>query len=370
MPSANRLESERAVAGILHVFVAFDWGDEIDLEQARRLGPSVQHDLPRKPRTPTSISYQPPPLRSRLDSIPLALPELGTVAADADITLFDFGAVSAAIHVPFQTGPPQLRQLAAWLADSAGLIATLRAAVEPFFDRIRPAIQNPSWSEFSEEYIVFEMSPRSFETSIADLLEIEGAWLAGLVRLEAATLSEGEIAEALRLRLSYTPQDLFLADWAAAVLIDEDCDEVLDTIALANVQLLEFRHIDGRLDARLQSTYGLIQKLARTWLPFWRSHGRTMRALGELKMEANVMLERTGDALKLVGDPYLARVYRMLAARFHLDEWSVNIRRALAVLEGTYQVISDQAAAYRMEALEVAIVVLILFEIVMALLGR
>ena len=29
-----------AVAGTLHVFVAFDWGEEIDLDQARRLVPA------------------------------------------------------------------------------------------------------------------------------------------------------------------------------------------------------------------------------------------------------------------------------------------------------------------------------------------
>lgn len=370
MNGASPLELEHTVSGVLHVFVAFDWGDEIDLEQARRLIPSEEHTLPRKARTPSSIAYQPPPLRSKLSPISLELRELGKVTADADITMFDFGAISAALRIPFRLDAHQLRQLAGSLAESANVIANVRESLKPTYEQLCPAIQKSSWSELSEEYFVFELSPKSFDMPIDSLCENRAAWLAGLVRLESGSLSSSEIAEATRLRLSYSPHDLFLPDWAAAVLVDAECDEVLEASAFANVQLLEFRHIDGRLDARLQSTYGLIRQLARTWLPFWRSHGRTVRALGELKMEANVMLERTGDALRLVGDPYLARAYRMLASRFHLDEWNQNIRRELAVLEGTYQVISDQAAAYRMEALEIAIVILILFEIVMALVRR
>ncbi len=366
MSSASGSQSVQSASGFLHLFVAFDWGDEIDLDKVRQIVPSEQHVLPRKSRTPSSIAYQPPPMRSKLNRLPLKLTELGSISADADVTVFDFGAVSAAVHLPFEMGARPLSQMAGSLSESGTLIAAVRDAVEPFFERLRPAIQNPVWSEITEEYFVFQIFPAPAGTSIETLLENEGAWLAGLVHLETDPLSVGEIAEALRLRLSYSPQDLFLPDWAAAVIVDENCDEVLDTIAFANVQLLEFRHIDSRLGAHLQKTYGLIHQLARTWLPFWRSHARTVRALGELKVEVNLMLERTGDVLKLVGDPYLARAYRLLASRFHLEEWSVNIRRALSVLEGTYQVISDQAAAYRMEALEVAVVVLILCEILLA----
>jgi hypothetical protein len=136
------------------------------------------------------------------------------------------------------------------------------------------------------------------------------------------------------------------------------------------LQLLEFRHIDDRLDDSLKSAYGLIHKLTRSPLPFWRSHGRDMRAVGELKAEANDLFERTGNVLKLVGDQYLARVYRQLATRFHLPEWEQSIQRKLEVIEGIYQVLSDQAATYRGEVLEVVVVILILLEIVLAFFHR
>src|SRR5262245_40857881 len=58
-PAAVSDETER---GTLHFFVAFDWGEEIDLDRARKLAPGEVHDLPRRRRTPTSFAYRPAPL--------------------------------------------------------------------------------------------------------------------------------------------------------------------------------------------------------------------------------------------------------------------------------------------------------------------
>ena len=88
------------------------------------------------------------------------------------------------------------------------------------------------------------------------------AWLAGLLRLEPGPLSAEEIAEALRLHLSYSPDDLFAPDWAAAALFDAEpaCNETLQVIEFANLQLLEYRNIDSRLDSNLAGAYRLVHE--------------------------------------------------------------------------------------------------------------
>src|SRR5205814_10082649 len=106
----------------------------------------------------------------------------------------------------------------------------------------------------------------------------DAAWLAGLVHLESAPLSKSETAEALRLQLSYSPDDVFIADWGAAVLVDQDCEETLQAIEFANLQLLEFRHIDDRLDKRLAAASETMEPWTRSVLPFWRIQGRPLRA--------------------------------------------------------------------------------------------
>lgn len=347
--------------GILHIYVALDWGDEIRLDQAAQRVPASPQLLSRRPRTPTSFSYRPAPLHLSLEPMTLDLPEIGSVPSAAGLTLFDFGAVSLGLGVPFALTADELCRLAGSLAEPSGLLDKARLLLQPLYQQLLPAILGAAWQEdLSEEYFVFQMVPGALE------LPRDASWVAGLVHLENAPLSASEVTEALRLQLSYSPEDVFIANWGAAVLVDRDCEETLQAIEFANLQLLEFRHIDNRLDESLAAAARTIEPFTRSALPFWRMHGRPLRALGELKVEANALFERTGNALKLVGDPYLARVYRLVAARFHLETWQENIQRKLEVAEGVYQVVSDQASHFRTEFLEIIVVVLILIEIVLA----
>jgi hypothetical protein len=355
------------LAGTLHVDVAFDWGEEIDLARAQSLAPATYLVLPRRSRTPPSIAYRPPPLRFRLTPVHLELPGVGSLPAEVEATVFDFGGVAVRLQVPFELPPAELVTLAGGLADAEPLVAVARAAAAPLYAQLQPAIDRARWSELTEEYLVFQWSPGQMPLGVEELLERHAAWLAALLKLEDESLSAEEIEQSLRLRLRYGPSDLFVPEWSAAVLIDDDCGESLETIAFANLQLLEFRLIDNRLDDELAAAYRLIHPLVRSWLPFWRSQSRSLRTVGDLKIEAHAVFERTSNVLKLIGDQYLSRLYRLVGARFHLDDWSASIERSLSVAEGVYQVVAQQSATYRTEALEVIIIVLIAFEIVMAL---
>ena len=284
--------------------------------------PASAQELPRRRRTPLSFFYRPAPLRVPLPSVKLDLAELGKVEAEAGATIFDFGAVSISFHIPFAAPADRLLHFAGTLADSAPLIQKAREAVAPLHRQFLAVIQDPLWEDdLSEEYFVFQFAP--------DLLPLtaDHAWLAGMVHLESGPLSAEEIAEALRYRLSYSPEDLFVPDWAAAVLVDRECDDTLHAISFANLQLLEFRHIDSRLDESLQAASR--HHPAVDAVRAWPTGGCTIApcaVLGELKVEANGLFERTGNVLKLVGDPYLARVYRLVAKRFHLETWTENIQ--------------------------------------------
>jgi hypothetical protein len=405
--TAVNLGGGAVISGTVHIYVAFDWGDEVDLEAARRLLTGQPQALARRRRTPSSFAYGPPPLRFPLEPIEIKLQEperappegagersatgaareatdsepaaepgqswptlCRSSKASAEATLFDFGGVSVAMHLPVSLTVGELSKLATCLADSDRLVEHAKSAARWLFERLRPAIVQPAFNPLTEEYVVFQLAPGPPLPTPKALLEQWSEWVAGMTRLESEQLSGDEIAAALHSFISYSPRDLLVPEWSAALLIDRDCDETLQTVEFANLQLLEYRFIDKLLDDRLAEAYRLIHPLTRSWLPLWRTHSRPLRALGELRIHANSLFERTGNALKLVGDQYLARVYRILAARFHLDDWERSIQRSLEVVEGVYRVLSDQAATYRTELLEVVVIVLIVFEIVMALFRR
>jgi hypothetical protein len=183
-------------------------------------------------------------------------------------------------------------------------------------------------------------------------------------------MSRREVAEAVRLSLSYGPDDLVVVDWAAALIADRDCADTLQVIEFANVQLLQFRQIDDRLDDRLEDAYRLIhnRKPPRWPGPVLRNPmGDAVRHVRELELEATSLHERTDNALKLIGDQYLARVYGLASSRFHLDEWQGSIRGKLETVGNVYDLLVEQAGGRRMEFLEIIVIVLIALEIVLAL---
>ena len=153
------LNENSQLRGTLHVFVAFDWGEEIDLEHARRLLPAESQDLARRRRTPSSIGYRPAPLRYPLDVPPIALPELGDVQAVAEAIVFDFGGVSVSLQFPFLLAPAELSRLAGTLADPQQLVEIARTASKKLFETLQPAIQEAAWRPLGEEYFVFQIPP-------------------------------------------------------------------------------------------------------------------------------------------------------------------------------------------------------------------
>ena len=233
----------------------------------------------------------------------------------AELTLFDFGAISLAVRFPLLATPSKLLQLAGALAEPAPQNEAARQILAPWIQRLRPAVYRLRMSSMSEEYIVFQLGePRS------RWLENHADWIAGLIRLESEPLSRHEVSEATRLSLSYTPTDLVVLDWAAGFVVDAECADTLQVIEFANVQLLEFRHIDDRLDDRLEAAYRLIRPdRRRRWgAGLWKTHGDAVRQVRELEIEAASLFERVDNALKLIGDHYLSRVFDLTSTRFHL----------------------------------------------------
>lgn len=360
----------RDVRGEVYVNVAMDWGDEIDLRRAAQLAPSQEQELARRTRTPASFGYRPAPLRFPLGTMNIEHAGAAPLSARLEASVFDFGGVN--LRAIFEM-PSTGEALSAFAGDPGLLqpiIRTVQAAAASLYETLQSAIKDARREELAEEYVIFRFDPKSLPIPAA-LLQDHAAWLSGLLRLESNELSVEQTTDALERHVSYTPDDLVIVDWAAAVVVDHDCEETLQTLEFANLQLLEFRLIDRRLDDSLNQAYKVIHSLAgrRRFFP-WRNQDRPLRVLGDIKIETESLFERAGNALKLVGDQYLARVYRLAAVRLHLDEWSQSIHNSLDVVEGVYQILSDQASAARIELMELIVIVLIAVEIILSLVAH
>jgi hypothetical protein len=95
-----------------------------------------------------------------------------------------------------------------------------------------------------------------------------------------------------------------------------------------------------------------------------------LRKIARLQVDSAILYEAVENALKLLGDQYLARIYSLASQRFHLPDWNSSIRRKLDTLDSIYQKVSDRAAQRRSETLDMIIIALIVTEIVMSLAQR
>ncbi len=124
----------------IHLAFAFDIGYEIDMELALTLLPGESGPLARRRRTPESIRYRPAPLRAAIEPEGISLPAPAEVIQPprAELSVFDFGAISLVVQFPVQMTMGAILELAGELADSTPLNAAARNIVLPWIERLRP----------------------------------------------------------------------------------------------------------------------------------------------------------------------------------------------------------------------------------------
>jgi len=73
------------------------------------------------------------------------------------------------------------------------------------------------------------------------------------------------------------------------------------------------------------------------------------------------------NSLQVTEDVYLARIYGAALDQFGVPRLSAAVDRKLAIIRDTYGALYEEASSRRAELLELAIVLLIVFEILLAL---
>jgi len=356
----------RIAAGTCFALFAYEVGFGIDLGAAEQRITAQREALRQKRRAPRYFEFHPAPLRVTQQGEAVALGRWRS-AEVAEIVLHNFGAVSVAYRIPLECDFGDLVELSETLYDHGELLADSRRRVERVCEAVRPAIDRPALAEMVETYAVFEIARLEPPCAPAELQAGQAATFARILRSERGALSADEVADATGMRIAYSDDDLAVIDWDGALLVGRELDDVRAVLEFANVELLEMRHLDQRLDDALDETYRGLARSAgrRSWFP--GASRAELRRVAELQVDGAILFEGVNNALKLLGDQYLARVYRLVSARFHLGEWDASILRKLDTLESIYQKLSDAAGARRLEFLEWIVIALIAIEVVMGL---
>jgi hypothetical protein len=356
--------------GVCYALFAYDAGLAIDLDQSERriTAATARAGIPHKHRTPRYFEYRPAPLRVRLAMEPIPLGSFRTHDF-ADAVLYDFGAISVTYQIGLACPLTDLIALSEQLYDDARLIADSRRHVERLLETVAPAVTRAQLAEAVEPYAVFELAALSPACPPQALFTTHAHDVARILRSERGPLSSQEVDDAVAQRISFAPDDVAIIDWDATLIAGDDAEDVRAVLEFANVELLEMRHLDQQLDDALDESYETLSRRASRF-GFARATRADLRRVGQLQVDNALLFEGVNNALKLLGDQYLARVYRIASARFHLGEWDESILRKLQSLESIYQKLADQAANRRTELLEWIIIVLIAIELAVPFVPR
>jgi len=358
-------QSVTITKGTCFALFAYDVGHSINLSDAeQRIAAGAERGrLRHKTRAPQYFEYRPAPLRLVQEGSVFDVSQY-QASPTVEVMVYDFGAVTITYRFSLDGQFDRLLVLSESLYENERLLTESRARVEQLIQALGPAIERPCIAEEVEDYIIFSIeshvpeNPPLWTTNESDLAQI--------LRAERTPFSEQEVADAVSCRISFGREDAAVIDWHSAVLFGKEMDDVRAVLEFANVELLEMRMLDEQLDRALDEGYEALSRKPRL-LSLTGSHEKDMRHIAQLQVDSALIFERVTNTLKLLGDQYLARVYRLVSQRFHLEAWDASILRKLQTLESIYGKMSDRAGTRRMEVLEWIIIILIALSLAVSL---
>jgi hypothetical protein len=349
--------------GCVRVYYLFDVADTIDLEKialgGETRGPAA---LPLWRPTPPYLQFPVPPLVANL-----AKADFDGTSASVRVKFYDYGVISLRLTFAAAGSWNELINLTERARIDERISRFAEATVLRICDDYAHALDERH-APLIEDYLVIEIDRFAEPIDAETLVDDHSAGLASLLLGERRPLSATESEEALRTRFSYHEDDLTIVQWDTAFVYDrgESAATIEEILEFANSQLLELRTYDALLDRELDSIYKL-QPAGTARSLRGRREAEQAATLRYLIVDVLELIDRSSNALKVVGDAYYARIYRSASARLGLADWQRQIDTKLASVGEMYRFFSDEARSRRDLFLEGVIVVLVAVEVVIGI---
>lgn len=376
--------------GTLILSQLYEIGDEIDLSLASVsiAKPTARRQMLVHVRQADSIQIAQYPVQVELGEYPVVLSDY-SFSGLLRVNIYDLGAIAFSLSIPLST-PTSWAMVAQLMATVQNLPDSIQSLFHKTLDDLEKviysAIAKPCRSTLVEDYSILVVEKLAAEieaigtpppvggacddrpAEVSSLSENPLVWAALLG--EKQPLSHQ--AKQLVAQMSYYPEDLALLSWNGVLLIEPDPLAAQTAIALiefANVELLLMRSYDAELDEQLPRMYRQLPKEPpRFALPLVSRYSRSLHDVQRLIAEFTEVTERVDNALKVTDDVYWNRFYSSLLNVLRVDVWRSGVEHKLALLRQTYTMLHDEADTERATALEWAIVLLIVLEIILAVL--
>ena len=372
VPMVASMTDELHVEGSATVYRLYDVGYSIVLDRAAQLLGDTTRGRVRPSRGEArAIEIRNPPLFVSLGPVDVVVGG-ATRPATLSANLFDFGVCSLQLRIaaPSAVAWTTFSEFGSAVGTSSDIGTVFERELRMLLDRVTLAIERPGVAPLWEEYIVFRIDRLETLGGTAPATDrLTDERLVPLLLGERRPLSAAARRELVPHRFSYYDDDLTVLTWDNALVVEPRADDrdVEYVLEFANAQLLELRMYDLQLDTELPALYDRVATARARRRP--RLSGPFRRVLSDLQTrvaDITETVERVENALKVTNDVYLARIYAAALELFREQAWRRGIERKLRILRETYAMLNSEAQAARAELLEIAIVLLIVAELVLA----
>lgn len=348
--------------GVLKVYRIYDVAHEVLLDEAYEK--LKDHALLKKfslNKPSKNMLFNDPPLVIYLGSHTLE-----NTPINVTVKIWSYGALSFCLDIDAPSFNDQ-KEIISWVegwSQGEAVEQFCRNRISFFIENLGKTLIYPKVWEQSEEYSIFLAS--------SDIKE-KDFWLKDdfvfhlLAMEKESQLSEAMLAPVKECCISYSDNDVVVIDWDNAfVYSSEDAQDICDVIEFANIQLLELRFFDDLLDKKLS---GLYRKVVEKSPSVFSKISILAKDASQLYFETSELVDRIENSVKVIGDIYYARLFRICLKRLQVSEWQSLVDQKLKNLLDISQMYMAELNNRRSHWMEIIIIILIGIEVVPFLYG-
>lgn len=352
--------------GRILIYRVFDIGQDVNMAKAQQVfEPSNSAHRFRLNRSSKAMIINNAPLSLILETS--KYDALGSpLDLDVSAKIWHFGAMSVTLSfgIPAGISWDKLIELGNFLENDNNLHILAKQKVEQILQSFDPArVPSIDWETY-EDYICYFFKKLGGCENAMEIFDKYDVFR--LILSENNTALSDQIKKTiLDSTFQYAKDDLAVIDWNSALIIEPSGSlDIADVIEFSLCQLLEMRYYDDMLDEKLTYLYSSLENKSRYKHIFQDYYSKLSKEAARTYLDISDTVESVENSLKVVGDFYLAKIFRAASQRFRFKDWQESVNQKLENMAQIARLFVTESNEKKNQLLEIIIIILIAIEVV------
>lgn len=349
--------------GRILIYRVFDIGKDVNLEAVQsRFEASTSAQRFRLNRSSKAMIINNAPLSLSVESSKYdALGHPLNLEVTAKIWHFGALSITLSFEIPPNISWDRLIALGNFLENDSNLHNLAKKRAEQILQGMGgERISSVNWETYEDYALYFFSKIEGCEKNAMQIFDKHDVFRL-ILSENNETLSEQTKKVISESTFQYSQDDLAVIDWNSALIIEPSGSlDIADVIEFALCQLLEMRYYDDILDERLSYLYSFLDKK-----PLWSNpYSKLSKEAARIYLDIADTIESVENSMKVVGDFYLAKIFRAASQKLRFKDWRESVDQKLSNLAEVSSLFVTESNEKRNQLLEMIIIALIAIEVV------